>query len=87
MSEQRLAEAAEWSHKTYSNVLKEITAMRVAHWTSLNHIHNALAYCDRILANNPNGAELMFLVTVKKILQGMDDGLTANETEDKTNGR
>lgn len=47
---------------------------------------NATAYIDRILSHNPNGAELMFLVTVKQILQGMDDGLTANETEDKSDG-
>lgn len=35
---------------------------------------NALAYCDRILAHNPNGAELMFLGEVKRILTGASDG-------------
>ena len=55
-------------------------------WRWLNdeldaRLGKATAYCDRILAHNPNGAELMFLREVKQILQGLDDGRAANETE------
>ena len=42
--------------------------------TSANRIDATLAYCDRILAHNPNGAELMFLTEVKRILTGASDG-------------
>lgn len=47
-----------------------------------DRIDNALAYCDRILATNPNGAELMFLGRVKAILTGTDDGTTVREGSD-----
>lgn len=43
---------------------------------------NALAYCDRILAHNPNGAQLMFLTEVKRILQGLSDGRPTTEVSD-----
>ena len=48
----------------------------------LANTSRALAYCDRILAHNPNGAELMFLTEVKRILTGESDGRPVAEGTD-----
>lgn len=47
----------------------------------LSNTRNAIAYCDRILAMNPNGAELMFLGEVKRILTGASDGRSTEEVK------
>ena len=49
----------------------------------LANTSRALAYIDRILATNPNGAELMFLGRIKAILTGTDDGQSVREGSDE----
>jgi hypothetical protein len=61
--------------------LKALANMSIGGMTNANRIDNALAYIDRILSHNPNGAELMFLGEVKRILTGASDGRLANTTE------
>ena len=52
----------------------------------LQNTTNALAYIERIRTPEASAAVKMFLGRMKDILQGLDDGRPANETEDKTDG-
>lgn len=58
----------------FGAAMSALGSLSLGGMTNANRIDMAIAYCDRILSMNPNGAELMFLGEVKRILTGESDG-------------
>lgn len=82
MSDQRQLTDYDVMNDNLGAALTALGNLSLGGMTNANRIDAALAYCDRILSTNPNGAELMFLGRVKAILAGTDDGQSVREGSD-----